>query len=587
MKKHDKMSSLKRQSISRFLMSVIIIALLNVIAYFLFTRLDLTSEKRYSLSPATKSMLKNIDDIVYFKIYLDGEFPAGFKRLRNETREMLDEFRAYTDNIQYEFIDPSAIKNKNDRNNLYKQLMEKGLAPTNLQVKKEGGSSQQIIFPGALVTYRSKETPVQLLVSQVNTPPEAVLNTSVQSLEYNLANCIRKLSLKNKPGIAFIEGHGELNEYQTADITNALGEFFDVKRVTINEQLNSLTERDTRDSNNVKVSNKFEAIIFAKPDSFFSEKDKFIVDQFIMRGGKVLWLLDPVFASMDSLQVHNETMGIANNINLTDQLFKYGVRLNNELVMDVNAIPIPVRTGQMGNKPQFDFIPWYFFPLLSPGSNHPIVNGLNSVKSEFVSSLDTVGAQGIKKTILLRTSKYSRVVKAPAFISLDILKRDPDPKLYTGPPRNVALLLEGPFPSLYENRLTPEISESKQIAFVGGGTHSKMIVIADGDVIKNYFDVKKGVVYPLGWDRYTQETFGNKDLILNSIDYLCNNDGLISVRSRELKLRLLDMTRVDESSLMIQLTNTAGPVVLVLLFGLLQTWLRRRKYTRLTSKTNE
>jgi len=585
--KTTKKSGLKRQSINRFLLSMIIIALVNVIAYYLFTRLDLTSEKRYSLSPATKTMLRELDDIVYFKIYLDGEFPAGFKRLRNETREMLDEFRAYTDNIQYEFIDPNAIKNNTDRKNLYCQLMEKGLSPTNLQVKMDGGSSQQIIFPGALVTYRSKETPVQLLISQVNTPPEAVLNTSVQSLEYNLANCIRKLSLEIKPSIAFIEGHGELDKYETADIRLALSEFYKIEAVKIDEKLNSLTERDTKDSNNVKVKNKFEAIIIAKPDSVFSEKDKFFIDQYIMRGGKVLWLLDPVFASMDSLQVHTETMGVGMDVNLGDQLFKYGVRLNYDLVMDINALPIPVRTGQMGNKPQFDFIPWFFFPLLSPGSNHPVVNGLNSVKTEFLSSLDTVNVPGIKKTILLKTSKYSRIVKAPTFISLDILKQDPDPKLFTGPPCNGAILLEGSFPSLYNHRLTPEISENKEIAFIGSGSPSKMIVISDGDAIKNYFDFKKGMTYPLGYDRYTRETFGNKELILNAVDYLCDTDGLIRVRSREVKLRLLDMTRVNESGLKIQLMNTAGPVLLVLIFGLLQTWLRKRKYTRITPKTHE
>ncbi len=586
MKKQETKFSLKRQSISRFILSLVLIALINVVAFYVFTRFDLTAEKRYSLSPATKKMLRELDDIVYFKVYLDGEFPAGFKRLRNETREMLDEFRAYTDNIQYEFIDPSAIKNKNDRNNLYQQLVEKGLSPTNLQVRNEGGSSQQIIFPGALVTYRSKETPVQLLISQVNTPPEAVLNTSVQSLEYNLANCIRKLSINLKPSIAFIEGHGELDEYETADIRLALSEYFKIEKVRIDEKLNSLTERDTKDSTKIKIRNKFEAIIIAKPDSVFSEKDKFIIDQYIMRGGKVLWLIDPVFASMDSLQVHAETMGIARDLNLGDQLFKYGVRLNNDLIMDINALPIPVRTGQMGNQPQFDFLPWYFFPLLVPASTHPVVNGLNTVKTEFLSSLDTVQTPGIKKTVLLQTSKYSRQVKAPVYISLDILKKEPDQKLFSGPPQTGGILLEGSFSSLYTHRLTPEISENREIAFIEEGSPSKMIVLTDGDIIKNYFDFKKGMAYPLGYDRYTRETFGNKELILNAVDYLCDHDGLIQVRSRELRLRLLDMTRVNESGLIIQLVNTAGPVILVLLFGIIQTWLRKRKYTRLSTKTH-
>ena len=572
--------SVKRQHLTALLLGIVIIMLLNVISYFVFYRIDLTSEKRYSLSPATKKILKNLDEIVYFRVYLDGEFPAGFKRLRNETREMLDEFRAYSDNIQYEFIDPTAISDKKDRNNLYRQLMEKGLTPTQLQVKKEEGSSQQIIFPGALVTYRQKEAPVQLLISQVNTPPEAVLNTSVQALEYNLANTIRSLTTVVKPSVAFIEGHGELNKFETADIMASLSEYYEVERVRIGEQLSSLAERNTKDTNHITIRNKFDAIIIAKPDSAFSEKDKFIIDQFIMRGGKVLWLVDPVFASMDSLQVHRETMGVAMPLNIEDQLFKYGVRLNQNLVMDVSALPIPIKTGQMGNKPQFDFFPWFYFPILTPTANHPVVSSLNAVKTEFISSLDTVKADGIKKTILLKTSKYSRVATVPAMISLDILKQEPDERLYQGPPQDVCVLLEGSFTSLYKHRLTPEISENKEIGFIEEGKPSKMMVISDGDIIKNYYDYNKSMPYPLGYDRYTRETFGNKDLIMNAVDYLCDDAGVISVRSRELKLRLLDMTRVNKSKTMIQLANVAIPVLLVLIFGLIQSVMRKRRYIK-------
>ncbi len=580
-KNRDKKKSVKRQNITALLLGIVMLILLNVISFFVFHRIDLTSEKRYSLSPATKKILKDLDDIVYFKIYLDGEFPAGFKRLRNETKEMLDEFRAYSDNIQYEFIDPTAISDKKDRNSLYRQLVEKGLVPTQLQVKKEEGSSQQLIFPGAIVGYRQKEIPVQLLISQVNTPPEAVLNTSVQSLEYNLANSIRKLTSVLKPSIAFIEGHGEVNKFETADITAALEEYYAVERVRIDEKLNSLTERNTKDTNNVKIRNKFDAIIIAKPDSAFSEKDKFIIDQFVMRGGKVLWLIDPVFASMDSLQVHSETMGVAMPLNIEDQLFKYGVRLNSNLVMDVSSLPIPIRTGQMGNKPQFDFFPWFYFPIITPTINHPIVSSLNAVKTEFISSLDTVKAEGIKKTVLLQTSKYSRLVNVPAMITLDILKKEPDERLYRGPSQSVGVLLEGSFQSLYKHRLTPEISENKEIGFIPDGKPSKMIVISDGDVIKNFYDYSKGTPYPLGYDRYTRETFGNKDLILNAIDYLCDDAGVISVRSRELKLRMLDMTRVNKSKVLIQLVNVLIPVIIVLLFGLIQGYLRKRKYVKM------
>lgn len=576
----DRKRSIKRQGLLRLFMSLLIIIMVNVISFYVFTRFDLTAEKRYSLNPATKKILRGLDDVVFFRVYLEGEFPAGFKRLRNETKEMLDEFRAYSDNIQYEFINPSTAKDPKDRNNLYRQLAEKGLQPTNLQVKKDEGSSQQIIFPGALITYKDKEVPVQLLANQINTPPEAILNVSVQNLEFNLANNIKKLTSPQKLKIAFIEGQGELPKNEVIDITNSLSEYYNVDRVTLNNQLSSLTERDMSDSLHPKITNKYRAIIIAKPDSAFNERDKFIIDQFIMRGGRVLWLIDPVFASMDSLQVANETMGVSQNLNLDDQLFRYGVRLNTNLLLDLNSCPIPVKTGQIGNQPQLEMYPWFYFPLVMPGIDHPIVNNLNAIKFEFVSSLDTVEVGSVKKTILLHTSRYTRVVNAPCVISLEILRNKPNESQYHGPGRAVAALLEGKFKSLYVNRIPPEIAENKGIGFKEESDQTKMIVVSDGDVIKNYYDYKRGYPYPLGYDRYTRETFGNKDFILNAVDYLCDDSGLISVRSRQIKLRLLDGTRVNDDKVTLQLANTVVPVLLVLLSAWFMTWRRKRKYSR-------
>ncbi|MHC1706088.1 MAG: gliding motility-associated ABC transporter substrate-binding protein GldG [Bacteroidales bacterium] len=572
---------LRKQGLVQLGLSLVILILLNIISSFLFTRFDLTSEKRYSLNPATKKILRNLDDVVFFKVYLEGEFPAGFKRLRNETKEMLDEFRAYSDNIQYEFINPSAAKDKKDRNSFYTQLMEKGLQPTNLQVKKEEGTSQQIIFPGALISYKDQEAAVQLLANQINTPPEAVLNVSVQNLEFSLANTIKKLTSPEKQKIAFIEGHGELSATEVFDITNSLKEYYQVDRVTIANQLNSLTERDLSDTNNPRIANKYRCIIIAKPDSAIDEKDKFLIDQYIMRGGRVLWLIDPVFASMDSLQMSNETVGVSQNLNLDDLFFRYGVRLNTNLILDINSCPIPVKTGQIGNQPQLEMYPWFYFPLVMPAIDHPVVNNLNAVKFEFVSSLDTVEAGQIQKTILLTSSRYTRVVNTPAVISLEILRNKPEEKMYRGPGRAVAALLEGKFKSLYLNRIPPEISENKEIGFKENSDSTKMIVISDGDVIKNYIDHKTGYPYPLGFDRYTQETFGNMDFLLNAIDYLCDDSGLITVRSRQIKLRMLDVTRVDKDKFVLQLANTAFPVVLVLLAGYLMMWRRKRIYSRL------
>ncbi len=567
--KKVKKTSIKKQNIIGFLLSVFIIILLNIIGSFVFTRIDLTSEKRYTLSDATKKLVKNLDDIVYFKIYLDGDFPAGFRRLKNETREMLNQFRAYSDNIEYEFINPSEGTDKKAIKNLYQQLIEKDLQPTNLQVKNdEGGTSQQIIFPGAIVTYKERELPLQLLNSQIGIAPEAVLNNSIQSLEYNIASVIKKLSVIEKPKIAFIEGQGELDKNETGSIATSLSEYYSVERFKINHKLKSL--------------DKFKVIIIAKPDSVFDEKDKFIIDQYVMKGGKILWLIDPVFASMDSLQTANETMGISRLLNIEDMLFKYGVRLNYNLIQDLNAMPIPVKTGNLGTQAQLDYMPWYFFPLIMPTEKNAIVNNLNAIKFEFASSIDTLNNKDISTTVLLSTSKYSRTLKTPVLISLELMRKKPETTLFDKSGLPVAVLVEGKFPSLYKNRVPEEIAKDKEIDFRESSVATRMIVISDGDVIKNQLQTYNGVLYPLplGYDKYTRETLGNKDFILNCVDYLCDETGLIDVRSRELKLRLLDKTKYTSNKLFWQITNTALPVFLILAFGIIQAIIRKRKYSK-------
>ena len=576
----NKKQDIKKSNIIQLILGLIIIILINVIGYYVFTRIDLTSEKRYTLSEPTKEMLKGLDDIVFFEVYLDGDFPAGFKRLKRETKEMLDQFRAYSDNIQYQFINPSSSSDPKERNDVYKRLMERGLNPTDLQVKSNEGSSQQIIFPGAIVSYKNKEMPMELLISQMGVPPEEALNNSIQNLEFNIANTIRKLSIKRKPKIAFIEGHGELDKIETADIAYALSEYYGVSRVNINGNLSSLTERKEHDSTKTTIRNKFDAIIIAKPDSVFTEKDKFIIDQFIMRGGKVLWLIDPVFASMDSIQFSDATIGVINEINLTDQFFNYGVRLNTNLVMDINALPIPLKTGEMGGAPQIEFFPWYYFPVLNPLIDHPIVKNLNAIKTEFLSSIDTIGNPEVKKEILLTSSQYSRTVNTPVLISLEILRKEPDMRLYSKKHIPVAVLLEGKFTSLYWNRIPPEIRDNKDIGFVPACSNGKMIVVADGDIIKNQVKTSgaRPEPYPLGYDRYTGQTFGNKEFILNAMNYLIDKNGLISIRSREIKLRLLDKTKINENKLFWQMLNTIVPVVLVLILGVVMFFVRKRKY---------
>jgi len=570
--------NIKRSNIGWLLLGVAAILLLNIISSFVFTRFDLTAEKRYSLSPATRDLLKKTDDIVFFKVYLEGDLPPGFRRLANETREMLDEFRAYNSDIQFEFVNPSENPKASERNEVYKQLVEQGLQPTDLRLNQKGEARQLIIFPGAIVSYKGREVPVQLLMSQLNVNSEKVLNNSIQALEYNLASAIEKLTTKIKPAVAIIEGQGELSKAETIDLEQSMLEYYQVDRVTIGQQINSLAIRLKGDTVHEPLGNKYKAIIIDKPVKPFDEKDKFLIDQFIMRGGRVLWLIDPVFASMDSLEKYSTTMGIANDINLEDMLFSYGVRLSTSLVMDLYSLKIPLTTGMIGNQPQIEFFPWYFFPLATPVQGHPIVNGLNAIKTEFVSVADTVEVPGIKKTILLTTSPYSRTVNVPALIDLQILSKEPDREQFSQGPQPVAVLLEGSFTSAFQFRIPPELAQNQALGFREKSKPTKMVVIADGDVAKNQFHYRDGYPLPLGFDQYTRESFGNKDLLMNVMNYLTDDSGLISVRSRELKLRQLDTARLTDEKIYWQLLNIFGPLLIIGIFGFVKLWIRRRKY---------
>lgn len=572
----------KKKDLTFLLIAIVIIVLVNFISSFLFERIDLTSEKRYTLSETSKQLASDLDDIVFVKVYLEGEFPAGFKRLRDETQEMLDEFRAYSNsNIQYEFINPSESSDKKVRDEIYKQLYKQGLRPTDLKAKNDDGFTNKIIWPGALFTYKGKELPVQLLKSQIGAGAENMLNSSIEALEYEIANAIFNLTTENKPKVAFLEGHGELTELETASLAESLSEFYQVNRIELKENLTSLTERVMIDSTKAfKVKTKYDAVIIAKPQQRFSEKDKFIIDQYIMYGGKVVWLVDPVLASMDSLQSADVTMAIPQDLNLDDQLFTYGVRINTNLIQDLQSVPIPIVTGVVGNQPKTEMFPWYFFPLLTPANNHPIVNNLNALKGEFVSTIDTIAKKGIRKTGLLKTSKYTKVSSAPTRIGLGMVRFEPDQKQFNKGHQVAAVLLEGKFESVFKNRLTPQIKEANEINFKEESSENKMVVIADGDVTKNYVNKRSGEYLALGFDRFTRQEFGNKDFMVNVVDYLCNDSGLMNVRSKKLTIRLLDKTIIKSDKFFWQIINTVIPIGLIFIFGLAHYFDRKKKYTK-------
>ena len=573
--------NLKKNQLISFGITLTIIIVVNIIASFVYTRFDLTSEKRYTLSDTSKEILRNLDDYVYFRVYLEGEFPAGFKKLRKETKEMLDEFRAYSKFVDYEFINPSESNDAAERNETYKLLYQSGLNPTELAIKTNAGAQQLVIWPCALVSYQEKEKPLDLLDTGVGESSSQALNNSAQNLEYKLISAIKELSQERKSNIAFIEGHGELNENEVYDITRTLQKKYNVKRVTLDEQITALNSRTEAKDSSIVINSNYDAIIIAKPTKPFSEKDKFIIDQYVMHGGKVLWLIDPVSATMDSLQTSESTIGNALDLNLDDMFFKYGLRLNKNLLLDLNSAKIALRTGQMGGQAQIEYFNWYYFPLLNAASDNSIVKNINPLKADFVSSIDPVISDSdVQKIPLLKTSNYTNIAAVPAYITLGMLRQAPDQRMFSQKSQNVAYLLKGEFESLYSNRMTSEIVESKEIGFKTSSEPTSMIVVADGDLIRNQFHIPKGYPLPLGFDQYTQITYGNKDFIENAVSYLVDGEGLIEVRNRELKIRLLDANKINNDALIWQVVNVLLPSVVVIIFGIVLAIIRKRRFTK-------
>lgn len=581
----NKRKSLKKRQIFAFIILVAVVAVINVAGSFLFTRFDLTSEKRYTLSPTTKEILNDLDDYVYFKVYLDGDFPAGFKKLRRETKEMLDEFRAYSKYIDYEFINPAESGEEAEIMETYKQLYQAGLKPTDLNVQNSDGSSKQmVIWPGALVSYRNNtEIAIELLENQVGQSDDEALNASMQNLEFRLIDAVKKVTRLMKPNIAFVEGHCELGEQDVYDITKSLSQNYNVVRLEIDGKIDALIHRTQDTTRDVSAFPSYDAIIIAKPTQAFDERDKFLIDQYIMHGGKVLWLVEPVFATMDSLQSQESTVGIEQDLNLDDMLFKYGVRLNRDLLLDLTCAALPIRTGQVGGQARLEYFRWYYFPLLQAASDHPMVRNMNAIKADFVSSMDaTTSADDIEQIPLLKTSDYTKVSGAPVFITLAMLRQTPDQRMFSAKGKTVAYLLKGTFTSLYANRIPQEIMDDQATDFMETSKPTAMIVVTDGDLIRNQIDIRTRQPLPLGFDQFTQITYANKEFIENCISYLVDGEGLVDIRSRELKVRLLDPTKVSKQRVTWQMVNTLVPIALIVILGFVMSLIRKVKYSRKT-----
>ncbi|MCK5028766.1 MAG: gliding motility-associated ABC transporter substrate-binding protein GldG [Bacteroidales bacterium] len=561
--------NLKKENIVSLIILLVIILLINYISSNAYFRLDLTSDKRYTLSDASVNILDSLDDYVYIEIYLDGDMPIGFQRMQKSVKELMEEFRVVAGkNIQYQFINPSKLDNQSERNALYQDLYDRGLIPTNVKDRdEEGGLAEKILFPGAFITYKDRETSVNLLVNNPGSSAELNLNKSIQTLEYEFINSIRKITVENRKKIAFIEGQGELDEFYTGDITRALNEYYDIDRVTIKDYINILEPYD--------------AVIIAGPTEPYTEKSKFILDQYIMNGGKVLWFIESVKVSMDSLSTGSSTFVLMSDVNLNDQLFRYGVRVNSNVIQDMNCAFVPVNTAISGTQPKFTPAPWLYFPLLMPPNNNPVTRNLNMIKSEFSSVIDTVGSNSeIKKQVLLSSSVSTRVQNVPLLVSLEQLKEQVDPLTFNQPYSPVAVSLEGKFQSVFKNRSIKNFTEGSETEFKEKSVSTRMIVVSDANIIKNDVVNRPDGVFitPLGFDRYTQQTYGNKEFVMNAVHSLVDESGILNVRSREIKLRILDKQKVKEERLKWQMVNTVLPVLLIIIFGILLTLLRKRKY---------
>lgn len=549
-----------RTAWSKLLLTTGVLVGLNVLSSYYFGRLDLTDEQRYSLSDATTTLLHNLDDDVYVKVYLDGEMPAGFKRLQNAVRETLEEFKVEGGrNFNYGFVNPDDYSTDEKRKALYEELMSRGLLPTNVVDNKGGKRTEKPVFPWAVISYKGKEAKALLLKGSRLASSQEQLNQSYEGVEYQLASALSELTLKQKKRIGILNTYSKVPAGRMSDAIVSLQKKYDLYQVDLPKSPNL---------------DGLDAVMVVKPDVPFSEDDKFKLDQFVMKGGKALFFVDAL--KIDSVG-REGTYAYPTDLNLGDLLFGYGVRLNPNVAKDLElCAAIPMTVGMTGDRPQIELVPWRYFPLLNHFGSSPIVRNLDAVYARFVGSIDTVQAEGITKVPLLSTSRYTQLVKAPALVSYNEARTEPDPKAYNAGPQVVAYLLEGSFRSLYRNRILP--SDPRAKGFVAQSPATGIVVCADGDLPLNDWDFKRNVPYPLGYDRFSDNTFANKDFLLNTIDYLLDDNGVIAARSKEIKLRPLDKVQVAEKRIFWQVVNLGLPLVLIALLGLAWAQWRKREY---------
>lgn len=562
----------QKKYIQRAITVVAVLIGLNVLAGYFHTRLDLTQEKRFTLSEPTKQLLRKLDGTVSVTVFLKGEYPASFKQLAQTTREMLESFKEYGGpHIQFDFINPAQGLSDSAFAVLQDSLAAKGIMAYNLQVQQEGnqGYAEKLIFPAAMLHYKDRTISVNLLKAQGGQDPQAALNASESLLEYQFANAIRKLQQTERPLVGYMLGNGESLGMEVYDALSTLQSNYRLDTITLNL--------------NDHIPQEFNAIVFAGPTQRFTDEDKLKIDQYVMHGGKVMWFVDALNAHVDSINGQGNYMAFDQGLNLDDILFRYGVRINSDLVEDLQCDRLPQVVGSLGGKPQMAMLPFPFFPLLQSASTHPVVKNMDEVLTRFVSSIDTVGDAGIKKTVLLTTGQNSRKVTAPIKLSWAELGLRPNPRDFRQQRVPAAVLLEGRFPSVFQHRLSR--AEADSFAQLSGqpfleqaDTMNKMIVVSDADIITNAVSQQKGPLQ-MGVNLYNPDyVFANKEFFLNGLEYLTTNDaGIMETRNKEHVLRLLDPKKVEAEKTKWQIICFSVPIGMVLLFAMIFQYIRQRK----------
>jgi ABC-2 type transport system permease protein len=535
--------------------------LINLLAAHFYYRFDLTEEKRYSIKPATKQLLEELDDVVYIEVFLEGEMNASFKRFQKSIRETLDEFRIYSSNkVQYTFTDPATALSQKARNEFMTELAQRGIQATNVVDEKDGKRTERLLFPGAVISYAGKETGVDLFKGSRSVSKQETINQAIENIEYEIANAIFKLSNTERKRMAWLQGHGELSGLAIASVMAELQEIYEVDLL-----------RSAADTN----LDRYDVLLIAKPTQAFSNADKYVLDQYLMRGGKLFLMIDQFNVSIDSASAELYFPPPIEH-NLDDMLFRYGIRINKNLVQDRFSSKYPVVTGMAGNAPQMQMLDWYFFPLVNNYADHPITRNLDAVHLRFVSSLDTVKAAGITKTPLMYSSPYARAVNTPVNVSANELRNTQLTEM--GKPMPLAFLLEGSFSSFYKNRFLPEQADPQ--SFVSDGLPAKILVVADGSLARNEINARTNQAQELGRDPFSGMMYANKDFILNALAYLTEEQGLITTRNREVKIRPLDRQKIANEKTRWQMLNLLLPVLLIVIFGIVRSVWRKKKYAK-------